>query len=929
MTKRKDPGILHELPVEGVLRELGVDAEVGLSAAEVRRRRRRYGKNKIYDESRTSIVRYVGYCSFDLLLLLLLLTAVTAAVFNEAAVTAVVIPILALSIVLRTAAYITARRYLESCASSPSVMPSAVTLRDGASRRIDARLLVRGDIVRLRAGDIVPADCRLIESDGLSVFEQQITGADGSVKKDEMSSSMRSNTLYAGSLVGTGSCVAVIIHTGGDTLLVRTRGAIPAKPRPKAPAHAGTGTVSVSPMADFTRSKLSRLLDSYSRKWGALMALLAFVVTVIDLFGGRRALYEAFFLGLSLAASAMCEYYSAIGDIAAARGIFAIRKDYGVAMRGVRSMEILSDIDAIVIPADGVIVAGGVECQAFYFDGNVHDRTAEDTDRADDGDRYDPPEELLRYASMAARPADNAEDIVYSPASCAIGDYLTYIGFDTDRVFDEKTVPVLFGGVSTDAGISFDTRLVNTDDRFMSVSVGEASEIVSACSFVSAHGGQTALTDAVRTGIAGFISHHERRGAHAVAVARKRTPFHSADRLPFSQTDMVLVGIMLLYTPLAPGVTDSVAKCRRAGIRVIMTGAGTASARLADRAGIISGREDIITWQQFAAMDKTARGDAVKRARLLLGFDARRMASFISEIKASGEKVAYVSSPRGDIIGELAPLGAADACIALYDSGDVVKMHAGAISPPASSAIPAESGSGAISLSENSFLAAEGGFSAVTASAAYAKRVYRNIANIANYLLTSQAARIFAVLMTVITGIGTIEAGMVLLWGLIFDFFAVIVLACERPDEGSLSDRNDVYERLSHPLSRLGTTSCFGLLWAGSIMLSARLYAGADDMRASIIFVSVLISLVVVCGEHRSEYPAFSRHRRISLPPLLLAAAAASVIVAVTIVPGAAAMFSIKQPDAAALCLSVIPAAVMLLVYEAVRAVGRMIKNKQ
>lgn len=913
MARSKDPGILHELPAEGVLRELGVDPGVGLSSAEVRRRQRRYGKNRIYDESRTSVLRFLGYCSFDLLLLLLLLTAVTAVIFDEGAATAVVIPILAVSIVLRTVAYITARRFLESCASSPDIMPSAVAVRDGAECRIDARLLVRGDIVRLRTGDVVPADCRLIESGELSVFEEQVTGAKGAIRKAADAYSMRLNTVYAGSFIGGGECTAVVIHTGADTLLVRTNRSVSAATRLKSSARVDHAANTEPQAADSARSRLSRLLDSYSRKWGALMALLAFAVTVIDLFFGRRALYEVFFLGLSLAASAMCEYYSAIGDIAAACGIHALRMDFGVTMRGIRSLEALSDVNVIVTPADGIIATDGVECQAFFFDGEVRDRTTGE----DDGG-YHVPEELLRYASMASRPADHAGDTVYSPAAVALGDYLTYIGFDTDSIFDEKTTPVLLG-TAADAGLSFDTRLISTDDGFVSVSVGDAAEVVDACAFVCAHGENTALTDAVRAGIAGFISHHERRGAHAVAVARKRTPFRSADRLPFTQTDMVLFGILLLYRPLVLGAAETVSACRDAGIRIVMTGTGSSAARLADRVGIISGREDIITWQQFAAMDKTARGETAKRARLILGFDARRTASFISEVRAAGDKAVYVSASRGDTVGELAPIGAATAGIALSDAADVLKMRSDAVSPVATSA-GSSGGEPEARLPQVSF---RSGLPAIAASVAYAKRAYRNISNIANYLLTSQAARIFAVLMTVITGMGAVEAEMILLWGLIFDFFAVLVLAFERPGENALADKNDVYERLSHPLSRLGTTSFFGLLWAGSTMLAAWLYTGADDMKSSVIFVSVLISLVVVCGEHRSEYPAFSRKRQICLPPLLLAAASAAVIVAVTILPSAASLFSVTRPDAAALCFAVIPAAVLLGAYELARAVRR------
>ena len=755
--------------------------------------------------------------------------------------------------------------------TAPAVMPGVTVRRDGENRRCDARGLVRGDLVFLRAGDIVPADCRLIFSRGLVVFEEQATGVPGVVRKNAGLIS-RANTVYAGSSVIAGECSGVVVYTGDETLLVRTRGYF-------------------SPQRG--RMKLSRMLDTYSRKWGAVMAALAFFVTVLDLFFGGRGIYEVFFLGLSLAVAAMCEYYSALGDIAVAFGMHALAKRTGAALRGVQSVEAAANIDTLIVPADGVIVRDGVECRAVYYNGAIGEI-------GNDG-APDTPDALFDWAVAAV----GGEDGKGSDVTGTLREYIKIAGAgDVPDGMRE-----IYSSVPED-GLSFDTRLYAVEDGFMSVSCGDAAAIVGACAFVGKDGEKFPMTDELRAGILGFVAHHERRGAVAAAISRKRTPFSSRERMMFTQTDMELYGIFILYKPLAEGTEDAVASCAGAGIRVIMTGDGVTAARLADRAGIISGKDDIITGRQFLSLPENDRAAAADRARLLLGFDAEATSAFTSSLRGRGRKLGYVAVRSRDMRGELRELGAAEASFALSSEGastvsaDTLRMHADVIVPRA------EDG---------------GGFPAVVSVISHARRIFKNISNIADYMLTSQAARIFAVLLTVFMRKSAINAPVILLWGLIFDFFAVLVLASERPDETSLADVPTVYARLAHPLSKLGKTFVFGLLWAVVTVLTPLLHMGenAEEMGAAVIFVSALLSGVVICGEYRSSYPLFSYKRELRASPILMACAVALTVIVITVFPPAAGALMMTQPDAIALLISVIPALVMLAAYEVKRYVAK------
>ena len=888
---------LYELPTEGVLRALGTTAAEGLSDREVRRRRRR-GKNRIYNEERTSFWRYAATSAFDLLLLLLLLTSVTASFFHEETAYRVIIPILILSVILRTVAYTAARRYLESRGTARVVMPTVSVRRGGEVSRVDARDIVKGDILILAEGDLVPADCRIVEAAELEVYEESATGVHGGVRKSTEAqpfvSGFRRDMIFAGSCVLSGTATAVVLLTGDETLAVRTKGKF------KASRDGGV-------------PRLSRLLEAYSRKWGATMMIVAFAVTVVDIFFGERGIYEAFFMGLSLAVASMCEYYAAIGDIASAMGLSALERSTGICVRGIGAVSAMSETDVVIIRADGMISTEGVDCQAYFYDGEVHDMTSRADKTADAEDdsanvENEPdvqeslesvPPELLKLAALTT-PYTNGDEHEYSEAAISLGTFLSYIGYDAGDLYGEGESSVMLCGRGD--GLSFDTRLLDLGDGYKSVCCGDAAEVVSRCSYVSARGNNAALTDSVREGVGNFIAYHERRGAVAVAVATKRTPFRSRERMSFTQTDMTLVGILILYCPLAPYAAEAVDACRRAGMRVVVAGDGVSSARIADRAGIITGKDDIITGSEFAALSDAEKCDAAARVRLIYGFDTRQTADFIRTHKACGAKVAYVASPGRGLKGELSLLGLSDAGFALDDAPEVLKSRADSI-------VPRGDVNG-------------GGFPAIADAISHARRIYRNILNIASFFLTSQAARIFSVLYTVLYHKSALAPEQILLWGLIFDFFAVLVLARERPDADSLVDRPRVIERLSHPFSNLSVPAAFGLLWAALTMLVPAMFAKSDEQAAAMIFVSVLLTLVVVCGEHRSGYPVFSNKRAYNYAALVYAAAVALVIVLITVFPAAAELLSLASPDYVSLLFSVIPPVVLLGAYEIRRLVS-------
>ncbi len=896
----------HSSTLESVVSALGTDTKKGLSMRDVKRRRKRYGHNRIYREDRASVLGYLGYCMSDLMLILLLITALTASVFGEDEMISLIVPTLVFSIIVRTFAYIRARRYLEASSSASAVMPTVFVLREGAVYRIDARRVVKGDVLRLKEGDIVPCDCRIVEAESLSVYEAGLTGANGVTHKTACTLSSDTapsecvNMLFAGSAVVSGSAVALAVEVGADTLAVRSRG-------PLSLPHAG-------------ELKITRMLERYSRIWGAAMILTVFVITLLTLIFGERGIYDVFFMGLALAASAMCEYYSAMGDIAAASGLAALaygdgrgRQD-GTSVRGVRSIEVLAELDSVVFFDDGVLFTDGVECTfSTLRDGKLTELT-------------DPAEGAHLFSAAAISTGvyvsvSDGDAPKRSPETGYITDFITKTAYDASGIYSDGAVPTVFAGTSD--GLPFDVQLTYENEGYLAYMNGDAADIIASAAGIADENGDTVpIIPEMKDALLRAVSYHEHRGAAVVGIAKKQTPFHSVERLNFAVTDTVFIGLIAFYRPFAPNTEKTVTECEKAGIRLVLSGAGKATFFAAQRAGIIKGREDVIYGKEFAVMDADGRLSAARTKKLLIGFDGARLREYITLMKSSGQRVAYVADPSHSLSDELRILREVGASFSL--SHEMISYG------HKSEKVVTESGAGISQLlkmnADNIIPRANengGGLPCIAEAVAFAKRIYENVSNIASYLVTSQAARMITVLYSAFFRSTAMTAAQILFWGLIFDFFAVITMSLERPDKNGLSYRGDVYGKLSDPFSGIGASVAHGTLWGALVLITSNIFCKTEGSAATVIFVSLILSLVVVSGEHRNGESVFSPERSLNLSTCFFIGMSALLIIFVTVSPEVASAFGIAQPTPTELAVSLIPAALMLGIYEAERLRNR------
>ena len=212
-----------ERPLRDLLQQLQA-TPAGLTADEAKRRLRQYGPNSLVQKSRFAALFSVFRLFANPLVIILLVASGISIGLGDPVGGSIIIAIVLLSVLLNFFMEFQARHAVEEIRKQ--VATTAAVLRDGREQELPIAELVPGDIVHLHAGDLVPADARLLDVKDLQVRESALTGESLPVEKaaadlpaGKHGVADASNSVFLGTAVQTGIGTAVIVCTGRDTSL--------------------------------------------------------------------------------------------------------------------------------------------------------------------------------------------------------------------------------------------------------------------------------------------------------------------------------------------------------------------------------------------------------------------------------------------------------------------------------------------------------------------------------------------------------------------------------------------------------------------------------------------------------------------------------------------------------------------------------------
>ena len=313
------------LSLDGLLAELNCSRD-GLTSAQAGERTKQYGPNADASVRVTGVAGAVVSRLFEPLSLILLGAGIVSVATGDGVGGSIIVAILTMSIGLE--AFQEHQALGAAAALRMSVALRAEVSRDGAFVQIPVEGVVPGDIMRVRAGDIIPADGLVIASDAFTTNEAALTGEPYPVEKRAgivagLTADEASNALFRGAVAGTGEATALVIHTGPATLFGGAASAL---------AEAGE----ISPF--------QRDLHSYGLLTARLTIALVIVVLATSVFFGRPVLQSLMF-AVALAVGLTPELLPMITTVTLSRGALRMAKRKVI----VKRLAAIHDLGAMTI----------------------------------------------------------------------------------------------------------------------------------------------------------------------------------------------------------------------------------------------------------------------------------------------------------------------------------------------------------------------------------------------------------------------------------------------------------------------------------------------------------------------------------------------------------------------------------------------------
>ncbi len=539
----------------------------GLEDPEAAARLRRFGPNQLRSHTARHVAAILADQFRSAVVALLIAAAIVAFLFGDR-LEAVAIGVV---IVLNTAiGFITewrATRSMEALRRLGRV--ETLVRRGGATRRVHAEELVPGDIVPVEAGDVLSADLRLLEAAKLAADESTLTGESTAVGKqvgaiDAGAILMdRNNMLFKGTVVTRGSGLGVVVGTGADTELGRISTLVAA--------------------AETHETPLEKRLDALGRRLVLLVLLLAAILIAAGIAAGRD-LVLAVEVAIALAVAAIPEGLPVVATLALARGMWRMARRNALIVR-LSAVETLGATGVILSDKTGTLTENRMTVTRIVVDGEPVDVSGTGLETSGD-------------FTVAGKPAGEAllerVDELLTAAVLCNNAFLETTGDGRHAVGDPGEVALLVAAAKRgiDAGdlrrgmpelreepFEPETRAMatfNEIDGTVRASVKGAPEVIlSHCAAVRTVSGDEPITHRMRRELlerAGSLGEH---GLRLLAVATRDAVDPGAN--PYE--DLVFLGCLALHDPPRLGVKQAIARCRDAGVRVVMvTGdhAGTA-----------------------------------------------------------------------------------------------------------------------------------------------------------------------------------------------------------------------------------------------------------------------------------------------------------------------------------------------------------------
>jgi Mg2+-importing ATPase len=605
-------------PAETLLTELESSQE-GLSSGQASQRLLTYGLNVLEARAKASVLRlFLNQFKNPLVIILLFATIISAITKDW------VDSLIILAIVLGSALLTFIQEYNASTAVEKlraQVHITATVLRDGSPKTIPSEEVAPGDVMQLSAGSLIPADAILLEALDFYVNQAVLTGETFPVEKKpgqvspDASLTERTNCIFMGTNVRSGSARALVIHTGKSTAFGQIAERLTVRP----------------PETEFEHG-----VRRFGYMLSQLMLILVLAVFAINVYF-QKPILDALLFSIALAVGITPELLPAIISINLSKGSQAMAAQ-GVIVRRLNAIENFGSMDVLCTDKTGTLTEGVVK-----LDGALDVMGK-------------PSQEILRYAYLNA----SLQTGLSNPLDEAI---LAQPKPELGVVIKQDEIPYDF------VRKRLSVVIVQNDEHWM-ITKGALDNVLEVCSHVDIEGGKpldTKKQEEIRTRFAAWSE----QGFRVLGLAISKLP-QKADYKREDEQDMTFVGFLLFFDPPKPDVKETIDNLARMGIslKIISGDNRLVALHTAETIGMqVTG---IVTGAELTQMRDEALWQRAEKANLFVEVDPNQKERIILALRKMGHVVGYM----GDGVNDAPSLHAADVGISVDKAVDVAKEAA-------------------------------------------------------------------------------------------------------------------------------------------------------------------------------------------------------------------------------------------------------------
>ncbi len=502
------------------------------------------------------------------------------------------------------------------------VQVKAQVFRDGNPQEIPVEEIVPGDIILVRAGDVIPGDCLLLESKDLFLDEASLTGETFPVEKAvgiqpaDTPLGQRTNALFMGTHVVSGSAKAVVVRTGGGTEYGKVSSRLRLRP-------------------------LETEFERGTKRFGYLLMEMTLFM-VISIFAVNvylaRPVMDSFLFSLALAVGLTPQLLPAIISINLAHGAKRMAKGKVIVKR-LASIENFGSMNVLCSDKTGTLTEGVVRIHSSLDAEGKHN------------------EKVLFYAYLNAfyetgfiNPVDEAIRS-HHPFDLSGYDKLDEVPYD----FVRKRLSLLLAH----------------EGRHMMVTKGALREVLAVCSAVETATGKVVDINSVHHDIERQFAELSSQGYRTLGVAYRDVGSDTVITRNH-EAGMIFLGFLVLHDPLKPEIEKTIEDLQQLGVRLkIITGDNAlVAAKTSQQIGIT--QPEILTGVEMRQMSDEALWLVANDVDIFAETEPNQKERILLALKKTGNVVGYL----GDGINDAPALHAADVGISVDSGVDVAKEAA-------------------------------------------------------------------------------------------------------------------------------------------------------------------------------------------------------------------------------------------------------------